>query len=322
VQATTAVELAAKNGVELPADDAADLYRYDTIVGFLTALQAVAKTIVTPEDFARVAYEALEQGVRTGNLRYREMFFNPDYHYPQGATYESIVAGIGAGIARANDEFGVGCKLIAAISRFHGPDAAVALVQTVVDHPHPLVIGVGLDDLTPDGEEAPERFSAAYALAHRHGLRTTAHVAEIDGSSAQDVVTAMDVLGVDRIDHGYRIMEDAVVVAKARDAQIHFTTCPVSSAWLYGFPYATHPIRGMFDSGLHISLNTDDPPFFDTDLGREFTVGAAGMGFTADEVAQVCLNAVDGSWLPDDQKAQLRDEFAREIASLAARLDG
>jgi len=320
VLATTAVELAAKNGVDLPCDDPTELYRYDTIVGFLTALQAVSRTLVTPDDLARVAYEALEQGVRLGNLRYREMFFNPDYLYPQGLTYEEVVNGIGEGIQRAQDEFGVRCNLIAAVSRFHGPEAGVAMVQTVIDHPHPLVIGIGMDDLTPEGEEAPERFVDAFALAHAHGLHTTAHVGEIDSSSAQNVVIALDLLGVERIDHGYRIVEDPAVVERARSIQIHFTTCPGSSAWLYGFSYAEHPIRAMFDAGLNISFNTDDPPFFGTDLGREFVVGAAQMGFTAREVAQVCLNAVEGSWLPEADKATMRVEFREEIAALSARL--
>jgi adenosine deaminase len=320
VRAATAVELADRNGIDLPTDDPAELYAYPDIVGFLTALQAVSRTLVTGEDFARVAYEALEAGVRTGNLRYREMFFNPDYYYPQGATYEEVVAGITDGIERARREFGVRCNLIAAISRFHGPEAAVELVQAVVDHPHPNVIGIGMDDLTPDGQEAPELFAEAYALAHAHGLPTTAHVAEIDGATAANVTTALEVLGVDRIDHGYRILEDPAVVEMARAAQVHFTTCPGSTVWLYGFDYADHPIRKMFDAGLHLSLNTDDPPFFSTDLESEFVVGAAQMGFTTDEVVQLCLNAVQASWLPVDEKAVLLAEFGRDIGDLLARL--
>ncbi|MCU1457401.1 MAG: adenosine deaminase [Actinomycetia bacterium] len=320
VFAATAIELAAKNGTELPTDDPNELYRYTTITGFLTALQAVSKTLVEREDFARVAYETLADGVRTGNLRYREMFFNPDYHSPQGATYETVVEGIGDGIRRAHAEFGVRCNLIAAMSRYHGPDAAVALVETVLAHPHELVIGVGMDDLTPEGKEAPELFVEAYTLANEHGLNTTAHVGEIDGSTAHDVLIALDVLGVDRIDHGYRILGDPTVVKRARDERVHFTTCPHSSVWLYDFTFEEHPIRQMFLQGLRIGLNTDDPPFFDTDLGKEFVVGAARMGFEPEQVAQLCMNAVEGCWLPEPEKDALREEFRRDIDALTARL--
>ncbi len=316
----TAIELAEKNGVELPSMDPDELYRYDSITDFLAVLQAVSKTLVEPDDFARVAYETLADGVHTGNLRYREMFFNPDYHYPQGLSYDEIVGGIGDGIRRAHGEFGVRCNLIAAISRFHGPEAGVALVETVLAHPHDLVVGIGMDDLTPEGKEAPEIFVDAYALANENGLNVTAHVGEIDGSTPRDVLIALDVLGCDRIDHGYRILGDPEVVRRARDERVHFTTCPHSSVWLYGFTFEEHPIRQMFLQGLRISLNTDDPPFFATDLGKEFVIGAAQMGFAPEHVAQLCLNAVDACWLPEPEKERLREDFCREIDALTARL--
>lgn len=320
IAATTAIELAAKHGLDLPTTDPDELYSYDDIVGFLTVLQAVGATLVDREDFARVAYETLAEGVTKGNLRYREMFFNPDYHTPQGVTYETMVTGMADGIARAFDEFGVRCNLIAAISRFHGPAAAVDMVRTVLDQPHPLVIGIGMDDLTPEGLEAPETFVEAYTLATTNGLRATGHVAEIIGAPADHILVALDVLGCERIDHGYRILEDPAIVERARADQIHFTTCPHSSAWVYGFSFEDHPVKDMVARGLKVSLNSDDPPCFHTDIGREFTIAVPAMGFSTEQAAQFCLDAVEGSWLPDADKTVLRAEFVAEIAALSARL--
>jgi adenosine deaminase len=322
VRASTAFDLARKHDVRLPADRPDQLYDYDNIVDFLRVYDAVSHAIVDRDDFARVAYESLEDGVELGSLRYREMFFNPTTHYQDGVTYETVVDGLIDGIKAAEQDLGVRCRLITAIHRGHGTDVAVDLVRTVLDTPRDEVIGIGQDALTfPNNLEEPELFVEAYLVAAAGGLHRTAHVAEIDGSTPANVATALDQLGCERIDHGYHIVEDPTMVARARDEGVFFTCCPHSSVMLYGWDLATHPIREMYLQGLGVTFNTDDPPCFHTDLGKEYVEGIPGMGLGPDDARAIALNGVEATWLDDGEKRTLRQEFDREIDDLMSRLD-
>jgi adenosine deaminase len=132
VRRGTFIELARKNGIPLPTEDPEQVYRYDNIFDFLKVFDLVAMSIVTREDFARVAYESLEDGVKLGNLKYREMSFNPTSHTMHGIAYTTVIDGILEGIRSAEKDFGVRCRLIAAIHRGHSPEAALGMIKEVV----------------------------------------------------------------------------------------------------------------------------------------------------------------------------------------------
>jgi adenosine deaminase len=321
VRPGTAFELARKHGVQLPADDPEALYDYDNLVDFLKVYVAVSSAIRDRQDFARIAYEALEDGV-PGSLRYREMFFNPTNHYEFGADYRTCVDGVIEGIRAAEADHGVRCRLIAAINKYQGPEYAVDFVQEVLDDPRDEIIGIGSDHLASDNLEAPDRFAQAYRLAASGGLRLTAHAGEIDSSSAEEVRGALDVLGCTRIDHGYHVMDDAEMVRRVRDEGVPFTCCPHSSEALSGWSdYSAHPIRRMYDEGLVVTFNTDDPPMFHTDIGREYVDTIPRMGLSLDDATRITMNGVDATWLDDTDKRSLRRQFEAEIEALRTELD-
>jgi adenosine deaminase len=322
VRPLTAIELAKKRGVPLPTDDPDKLYDYGNIVDFLKVYVQICRSVVGSDEFARITYESLEDGVKLGNLKYREMFFNPTMHYQVGATYRSAVDGVIEGIRAAEKDHGVRCRLIPGIDRSQGPQAAVQLVQEALDNPREEVVGIGQDALTsPDNLEEPGLFVEAYELARRGGLRLTAHAGEIDASGPKDILEALDVLGCERIDHGYHVIDDPKLVARTRDEGLFFTCCPHSSEWLYGWnDYRTHPVKRMFDEGLGVTFNTDDPPMFGTDLGWEYEDTCARMGLSADQAVQVALNGIDATWLDDDEKRHLRAAFGEEIKQLKGEL--
>ena len=320
VRPETLVSLARKNEIALPTEDPGRLYEYDNIFDFLKIFDIVGRSIVERDDFARVAYETLEDGVRLGNLKYREMFFNPTSHTMEGIAYPTVVDGIVDGIRQAERDFGVKCRLIAAIHRGHSVAAAQSMIEEVVRVRRDEVIGLGSDALPEDGTEGLELFAATYAYAKKQGLRLCAHAAEQPGT-AVNFNYALDVLKCDRIDHGYRVLDDATVLARAREEGTWFACATTSTSRVYGWPdLSQHPIRRMVEEGLRITINTDDPTMFQTDIGHEFAVTCTAMEFSAGTAAQLALNGVDASWLDEGERRALRRSFEQEITQLRSVL--
>jgi len=209
VRSATVVELARKAGRPLPVDDPAELYRYDSLDSFLSIFWLVQETIVTRDDWARIAYESLIDGSAHG-LRYREMFFTPARHLAAGQDLEAIIAGLTDGIEAAEAETNVRGRLIADMDRAYGPAAGLELVERVGELRQAgkaeRVIGIGADS-TELGVDLGT-FAPAFEAARRLGLRRTAHAGEAVGCGPENIRIALDVLGAERIDHGVAIAED------------------------------------------------------------------------------------------------------------------
>ncbi len=313
----TVSDLARQHAIELPTPDVGKIYEYDTIYEFLEIFRFVNSTVITQDDFARIAYESLEDGVKLGNLRYREMYFNPTLHTPRGVPMKTVIDGLADGCAAAERDFGVRCRLIADVYRQDPPAMALQMTEEVIANRRDELIGLGMDGA--EAPDPPEKFVDSFALAAKAGLRLTSHASE-DGPPA-NITTCLDVLGCERIDHGYHILEDDAVVARCRDEGIHFTCCPTSTAVVYGWPdLTTHPINGMMAAGLLVHLNSDDPTMFHTDIGKEY-VDFVGQNDYSPEIAkQLVHNGVDATWLDDGEKAELHRLFDDEIAALDKEL--
>jgi adenosine deaminase len=313
----TVTELARKHAIDLPTTDVDRIYDYETIYEFLEIFRLVNSTVITQEDFARVAYESLEDGVKLGNLKYREMFFNPTLHTTRGVAMATVIDGLADGCAAAEHDFGVRCRLIADVYRQDPPAMALQMTEEVIANRRDELIGLGMD--AAEAPDPPEKFVESFALAGKAGLHRTSHASE-DGPPV-NITTCLDVLGCERIDHGYHILEDDAVVARCRDEGIHFTCCPTSTAVVYGWPdLTTHPINGMMSAGLLVHLNSDDPTMFRTDIGKEY-VDFVGQNDYPPEVAkQLVHNGVDATWLDDAEKAELHRSFADEITALDKEL--
>src|SRR5581483_843448 len=320
VRPATAADLARKHGIQLPTDDVDRLYDYDSIYEFLKIFALVSSTLIDREDFARAAFESLEDGVELGNLRYREMFFNPTLHTKRGVPYGTVVDGLVDSIHEAERRLGVRCRLIADVYRQDPPDVARRMVEEVLEHRRDELIGLGMDGA--EAPDPPEKFVESFRLARSGGLRLTSHACE--DAPAQNITTCLDVLGCERIDHGYHVLGDDAVVRRCLDEGILFTVCPTATAVCYFDPddLTRHPIREMADRGLRIMVNSDDPTMFHTDIGDEYVRMAGAAAWPAARVREFVLNGVDGSWLDDGEKRALRAEFERELDGLEAQLEG
>lgn len=317
VQAKTAVELCQKHGVQLPDfNEPEDLYDYPDIYKFLHMYDNTALGVIDREDFARISYETLTEAAEH-NVRYREMSFNPTTHMAAGVDYQTCVDGLIDGINAARTDHGIECRLIAAINRMETPELAVEMVETLFEYPRDEVIGIGLDYAEPTFP--PETFWKAYRMAKAGGLHLTAHQSE--DAPPRNIETALDLLGCERVDHGYHVVESEAIMRRCRDEGIVFTCTPVSTAWVYfDDDFDNHPLAKMREFGLKISLDCDDPPMFKTNPTKDLIMAHNHMGFEVEDFRDCMLNGIDGSWLDEPDKRVMRRQWATEFDDLVAQL--
>ena len=309
----TLVELAKANGVPLPTQDLTTLYRYDSLDGFLEVFWLGQSTLVRSEDWARLGYESLVDGAAHGVV-HRESFFTPARHLAAGQDLADILAGLEEGLAAAEAETGATCLLIADMDRAFGPMAGLEFVGRLAElrasgaPGTERVIGVGMDS-TELGMD-PLTYRAAYDAARAAGFRLTAHQGE--NSPAGAIVDALDVLGVERIDHGLPVLDDPELVKRMVGDRIPITVCPTSNVLITNRfeRLEDHTYPEMRAAGLLATLNTDDPAFIDLDLGAEYAAVAAAFGWGWPEMVQIALDGVEASWLDDQGKADLRRRIA------------
>lgn len=322
LQPQTLFDLARKNDVDLPTWDAEKIYDFQDFYDFLDVLERIAGCIKDKGDFARVSYEALRDAATSGNLRYAELFFNPQYHYPQGISYVTMVDGYIEGLEAAEKEFGVVGRLIPSINRELGASSAIEMVHDVIDHRRERVIGIGMDCAEYKGK--PHLFAEAYAIAKTAGLFCTAHVCEdnqtLEQAPPSHVTDCLDLLGCDRLDHGYNMLADPIVVRRCRDCGIAFTvgshTCietRMKKRW--------ESVAKMRAAGINLTIATDDPPMFKTDIGQSYVTAQEWLGLSTQEAAELALAGIEATWLSDGEKRDIRKSFAAEIAELTRELE-
>ncbi len=312
----TLAALARKHGIALPRAEHI-LYQYRGFHDFIEVFRLASRVLVDADDFARVAYEYIESAHRDANLRHIELFFNPSYHYPYAVSYATQLDGLLEGLRAAHKDFGVSGLLIPSIDREFGLDVAHQVIDDVLARRADEVVGIGLDG--PEDRGPPAQFAPIFERAGKAGLRRTAHVCEDYAPiPASNYLVCKDVLGCDRLDHGYRMLADPEVVRRAAFDGITFTCCPKPSTRERD-ALRIGAIRGMLDAGIAISLATDDPLMFDTDLGECYERAFTALNWDVARVRAIALAGVDASWLDPIAKASLRVEFERDIDTLASQ---
>jgi len=277
----------------------------------------VAPVLRDQEDFARVVYESMVDAARSSNVRYREIAFEPTTFFNQGISYETMVDGLVEGVRAAERDAGIVGRLLAGIDRGEPPAASVEMVEAMLAHPREEVVGIGLQAFELAGP--PELFAEAYQLAGRNGLKRTAHAGEHD-PSARNVLTCLDLLGCDRIDHGYFVLEDDDAVKRCRDQGIVFCCIGTTSrrSWI---PWRRRSIKAMVEAGLRVSIASDDPAMFPTTVSEQYVIAATELGFGPETMRQIALNGIDAAWTDESMKQHLRAELTRAYDALLPQLD-
>jgi len=291
-------------------------------VGVLKALRALdAALLRTPDDLHRITYEYL-QDAASHQVRYAEFFWNPtgtarDSHIAYPIAQQAIIAAI----HDAQTDFGIVGRMVAAIDREAPPADAVQMVQWVKAHRCDEVPGIGIDYSEVD--RPPEMFAEAYAMARGAGLRTTAHAGEF-GMPWTNVRTAVELLKVDRIDHGYTIVDAPEFARQCADAGIVFTVVPTNSYYLRTLAperwALDHPIRRMPGLGLRVHPNTDDPTLHKVTPTRAWRMVVRDFGFSIDDLRGFMQNGLDAAWIDDSTRRLWRAEHLAQFDRLRALL--
>jgi adenosine deaminase len=310
----TIADLARANGVHLGVDDPAALYDFRDLTDFLRVYDVICRSLQRVDDFRRVTYEALAIAAAAG-VRYREMFCSPAFVMRHGVAFETLWTGICAGIADAHHDHGIVCRMIVDVDKPSGPAAAEEMIDLAAACDRDVLVGIGGDAGERD-VDLPA-FAAPFARARARGLRTTMHLGE--EGPAGDIRLGVEVVGVERIDHGFSLLDDPALTARVAAAGIGVTACPTSNRRIgLVASVAEHPVMRMRDAGVLVTLNSDNAAMFDVDLADEMGHVRDAFGCSLAELEAFCLAGVDASWLDDSAQRGLRAEFQRSFADLRA----
>jgi adenosine deaminase len=300
-------DLAARNGYELPFPDVATVaaaYKFRNLQSFLDIYYQGAAVLQTPKDFHDLIMAYFDQASFDG-VRHAEIFFDPQTHTERGIGFEVFMEGFRSGMADAETRHGITSSLILCFLRHLGGEAALATIREAEPHLEG-VVAVGLD--SSELGYPPELYAEAYAHARELGLRAVAHGGE--EGPPEYVTGALDTLGVERVDHGVRSLEDPDLVDRLRRDRIPLTVCPLSNVALRVVDrVADHPLPEMMEQGLLVSVHSDDPAYFGGYVGENYFALADDLGFGEQRLAILAANSIESSFLPDDQKQELLAEI-------------
>ena len=306
-------KLARRNGIALPYDNVESLraaYAFTDLQSFLDIYYAGASVLLHEADFFEMAWAYFERAA-ADNVVHAELFFDPQTHTDRGVPIETVIRGLHHACQRAHAELGVSAKLIMCFLRHLSEEAAFATLDQALPHREHF-IGVGLDS----GERGnpPEKFARVFAKCRELGLHVVAHAGE-EGPPAY-IETALDVLQVQRIDHGVRALESPALVARLAGTRMPLTVCPLSNVKLCVFPtLAAHNLKALLDAGLVATVNSDDPAYFGGYLNENFVQTFAALpALTRADAYTLAKNSFEASFASVAQKAawirQLDQAFA------------
>jgi adenosine deaminase len=306
-----AMSLAVRNGTRLRFADLDELrraYRFRDLQSFLDLYYELTAVLQGAQDFADLAEAYLARAAAQG-VRHAEVFVDPQAHTARGVPLEVVFEGLGEAFGAAEQRHGVSARLIACFLRDRGPEEAEALLPRLLPY-RDLVIGIGLD--SAEVGFPPELFERVFARAADEGLHRVAHAGE-EGPPAY-VTSALDRLGVERVDHGIRSLEDPSLVARLREEQVPLTVCPLSNVALRCVEDLTgHPLRRMLDAGLAATVNSDDPAYFGGYLHDNLAAVTRALDLTPQHRRRLAETSFRASFLPEADKQ-------RHLAAVAAAL--
>jgi len=307
------VNLAVRNGTRMPTLDVDELraqYQFDSLQSFLDVHYANLRVLKIEQDFYDLASAYLTRAAAAG-VRRAEIFFDPQTHLANGVPLEEVFGGLTAALADGAREHGISADLILCFLRDLGADAADAVLRASLPF-RDSFIGVGLD--STEVGHPPTLFQQVYQLAAAEGLRLVAHAGEEGGPDY--VLAALDLLKVERVDHGVRSMEDPELVARLRDQQIPLTVCPLSNVALGVVPaLSEHVLPAMLDAGLLATVNSDDPAYFGGYVDDNLAAVRREFGFDDKRLAGLARNSFDACFAPEADKARWKAEVDTWLAA-------
>lgn len=293
-----AFALAKRNGIKLrfeTVEALASAYNFSDLQSFLNLYYECMSVLLRPEDFTDLAHAYLERAARDG-VTHVEMFFDPQAHTSRGVALDDILAGLRSAVLEAPARHGISATLIACFVRDRPVAEAMSTLEGLAGHLD-VVAAVGLD--SAEVGNPPSAFREVFEVAEQLGLRKVAHAGE-EGPPAY-VWEALDVLGVERVDHGIRAVEDSALLRRLAGDRVPLTVCPLSNVRLRCVEtLAHHPLPKLLDAGVLVTVNSDDPAYFGGYVADNYHALQRELGLELSTLATLARNSLTASFRPGD----------------------
>jgi len=312
LEPATILRLAERNHIPLPYQDADDLaarYEFSDLQSFLDLYYANMATLRTAQDFADMTAAYLARAAQAG-VRHAEVFLDPQAHTGRGVALEEVLDGVTSALDAGMAEHGVSTGLIVTMLRDLSAESAMSTLEHVIRIGTPI-LGIGLD--SAEVGNPPSKFRDVFARARAEGLHTVAHAGE--EGPPEYVWEALDALGVERVDHGVRCLEDEHLVARLVRDRIPLTVCPLSNVRLKVVANLhDHPLPRMLQAGLLVTVNSDDPAYFGGYVDDNYTA-VATLGLDDVTLARLARNSIEASFLDGSRRRLLLEEIDTHLAA-------
>ena len=296
--------LAKKNQVQLPyatVDEVRAAYDFADLQSFLDLYYAGAAVLQTEQDFFDLTHAYIQRAL-ADQVRHVELFFDPQTHTARGIAIETVFSGIARALREAKASHGFSASMIMCFLRHLSEEDAIATLEAALplrDDYADVWSGVGLD--SSEVGNPPEKFAHVFTLAQAMGMRLVAHAGE-EGPPAY-IHGALDVLQVERIDHGVRAEEDAALMTRLQQTRMPLTVCPLSNLKLCVVKdLREHNLARMLRDGLCVTINSDDPAYFGGYMNTNFIATADALDLSKEELGQLARNSFEAAFVSDEQK--------------------
>lgn len=301
------LELGRRNGIEVPYDSVDELtsaYEFENLQAFLDLYYLGLTVLQTGADFHDMTFEYLRRAA-ADSVRHAEVFIAPQAHTRRGLPVEMVMDGIFSAFDEAARDLGVTGGVIIGIQRQFSEEDALATIEACLPYRERL-LGLGLGG--PEIGNPPGKFRRAFERARELGWHTVAHAGE-EGDAAY-VREALDELAVDRIDHGVRCEDNPSLVRRLADEGIPLTVCPLSNVSLKVFPdIGSHNLKRLLEAGVHVTINSDDPPYFGGYVNDNYSACAAALDLGREDLIRLAHNSFTAAFID----APLRERYLSEL---------
>jgi adenine deaminase len=306
--------LAARNKVKLKFESIEAVrraYQFSQLQDFLDVYYQGMSVLIAEQDFYDLAWAYLRRA-HADNVRHVEMFFDPQGHTPRGVAFATVIDGLYRACHDAEAKLGITASLIMCFLRHLSEADAQATLDQAAAH-RDRIIGIGLD--SSEQGHPPAKFKNVYRRAKDMGLHLVAHAGE--EGPPEYVWDTLDVLGVERIDHGNRALEDDTLVARLARDKMPLTVCPLSNLKLCVVDdLKRHPLRRMLEKGLIATVNSDDPAYFGGYIGDNYRAVDTALGLSRDELVAVARNSFAAAFMPEPARQKALADFDRAVEAL------
>jgi len=294
------MKLAQRNRVEIPyasVDEVRNAYEFSDLQSFLDIYYAGAQVLLEEQDFYDLTWAYLERAAMD-NVRHVEIFFDPQTHTERGISFDTVINGISGALQDGESKLGITFELIMCFLRHLSATDAMTTLQEALPHKK-RIRAVGLD--SSEVGHPPAKFAEVFTQARHEGFLTVAHAGE--EGPPEYIWEALDLLKVERIDHGVRSLEDPALVERLAKEQIPLTVCPLSNVKLRVFDtLQEHNLKELLDAGLCATINSDDPAYFGGYIGDNFLQTQQALNLGIDDIRTLAKNSFTASFLSEEEK--------------------